>query len=112
MTVTAKALINAKYAASSLTTEYTTPALTKTIIDKFTATNTDSSSRTVSVHLVPSGGAADATNRVTSLLAIDIDESVELPELKNHILNAGDFISVVASVASKVVIRASGREVT
>ncbi len=112
MSVTNKTLIDAKYAANSLTTEYTTPALTTTIIDKFTATNTDSSARTIDVHLVPSGGSADATNKVTAALSIGIGASVDVPEMKNHVLETGDFISVVASVASKVVIRASGREIT
>ena len=112
MTVTVKALINAKYAANALTTEYTVPSSTKTIVDKFTATNTDSGAQTISVHLVPSGGSADATNRITSLLSIAADASVELPEIKNQVLMTGDFISVVASVTGKVVIRASGREVT
>lgn len=112
MSVTAKPLIQAKYAGNSLTTEYTAPASTRTIIDKFTATNTDSGSETVSVHIVPNGGSASASNIITSALSIAAGASVDLPELKNHILATGDFISVVASVPSKMVIRASGREVT
>lgn len=112
MTVTAKCLIEAKYAANSVTTEYTAPVSTHTIIDKFTATNTDSATRTISVHIVPSGGTAGSDNLITSALSITAGASVDLPEMKNQILNAGDFIAVLASVASKVVFRASGREVT
>jgi hypothetical protein len=111
LSVTAKPLINSKYASNSLTTEYTAPASTRTIIDKFTATNTDSGAQTISVHIVPSGGSAGASNSITSALSIAAGASVNLPEQANQILAAGDFISVVASVASKVVIRASGREV-
>lgn len=112
MTVTAKVLIEAKYAGNGLTTEYTAPSSTKAMIDKFTATNTDSGAQTLSVHLVPNGGSAGASNIVTSLLSIAAGASVDVPELKNHILETGGFVSVVASVASKVVIRASGREIT
>lgn len=112
MTISAKALIEAKYAAASATTEYTTAANTKTIIDKFTATNTDGSTRTITVHIVPSGGTAGGSNIITSALSMTTGLSVDLPEMKNQILNAGDFIAVLASVASKVVIRASGREIT
>jgi hypothetical protein len=112
MTVTAAALINAKYASDSDNTEYTSPASTRTIIDKFTATNTDSGSQTITVNLVPSGGSVGASNIVTSALSIAAGASVDLPEMKNHVLEAGDFISAKASVASKVVIRASGRKVT
>lgn len=113
MTTIPKVLIDAKYAANVLTTELSAISSGKVvIIDKFTATNNDGSARTIDVHLVPDGGAADATNKITSALSIAAGASVDLPELKNHMLKAGDLISVVASVASMVVIRASGREVT
>lgn len=112
MSVAVKKLISAKYASNSQTTEYTVPVSTKTIIDKFTATNTDSSVRTVSVNLVASGDSASGSNLVTSALSIAAGASVDLPEMKNHVLHAGDFISAIASVSNKVVIRASGREVT
>lgn len=111
MSVTAKPLIQAKFASATDHTEYTVPGSTRAIIDKFTATNTDSSARTVSVNLVPNGGSVGASNLVTSVLSIAAGVSMELPEMKNHILASGDFISVIASVASKVVIRASGREI-
>lgn len=112
MTVTAKALINAKYASSGGTVEYTAPLNTRTIIDKFTATNTDGSARTITVNVVPSGSAAGGSNTLTSAFSIAAGAAVELTELKNHILSTGDFLSVFASIASKVVIRASGREIT
>jgi len=112
MTVTAKALIESKYAANAVTTEFTVGALKKVIIDKFTATNTDSGAQTITVHLVPASDSAGVQNRITSLLSIAAGASVDLPEMKNHVLEQGDKISAVASVASKVVIRASGREIT
>lgn len=40
MTVTAKPLIGAKQAEAAQTAQYTAPAGVRTIIDKFTATNT------------------------------------------------------------------------
>lgn len=112
MTVTAKTLINAKYAGNSLTTEYTTPANTRTIIDKLTATNTDSGAQTVDIHLVPTGNSATAANKIIQEVSIASKATRDFTELQNQILSAGDFISIVASVASKVVIRGSGREVT
>lgn len=112
MSVEAKRLIAAKYAASSTTVEYTTPADTRTIIDKFTASNTDASARTVTVYLVPVGETAGATNIIVQAQSVDAGVDEELEILKNHILEPGETIEVVASVASKVVIRASGREVT
>lgn len=111
MSVTAKCLINAHYAGNSDTTEYTVPDNTRTIIDKFTATNTDASSQTISVNIVQLGDTLGGSNLITSALSISAGATVELTELKNHILGSGDIISCKASAASKVVIRASGREV-
>lgn len=112
MSVTAKTLISAKYAASGVNTEYTAPGATRVILDKFTATNTDSSARTITIHIVPNGGSVGGDNMLISAFSIPANEIKDFSELQNHILNAGDYIAVVASVASKVVIRASGREVT
>jgi len=110
-TVTAKCLVESAYAASSATTVYTSPAATTTIIDKFTATNTDSGAHTITVYLVPSGGTAGGSNTITSAYSIAAGTAVELTELKNHVLATGDFISAFADSASKVIIRASGRQI-
>lgn len=112
MSVTAKVLINSKYAANSTTTEYTVPSSTRTIIDKFTATNQDASARTLSVYIVPSGGSAGASNLIIKDLSLNAGETKALSELQNQILAVGDFVACVASAASQVVIRMSGREVT
>lgn len=111
MSITAKNLIASKYASDSDHTEYTAAAGTHTIIDKFTATNTDSGSQSLTVNLVPSGGSVSASNLVIKAKSISAGATADITELQNQILNPGDFISVVASVASKVVIRSSGREV-
>lgn len=112
MTITAKALIETSLAGIAADTKYTAPAATKTIIDKFTATNTDSSARTISIYLVPSGQLAATTYLITKALSIAAGATEDVTDVKNHILNTGDFIAVLASVADVVVIRASGREIT
>jgi hypothetical protein len=116
MMVTAKTLIESQYAGSSNTVEYTVPANSRAIIDKFTATNVDTSARTVSVHIIPSGASVDDQYLIIDAKSIPDSTTtsgavVDLTELKGHVLEAGGKISVVASVASKIVIRASGREV-
>lgn len=112
MSTTVACLIEAKHAASSSATEYTSAASTRTIVDKFTATNTDSSDRTISVWIVPSGGTEADTNLIVKTKNVVAGTTVDLTDLQNQVLEAGDFIRVVASVASKVTIRASGRNVT
>jgi len=109
MTVTAKCLLEAKYAENAQTTQYTAAAGTRTIIDKFTGYSP--AGGTLSVNLVASGASAAALNlKVVKTLAAN--ETYTFPELVGHILNPGDFISTLPGGASTVVIRISGRETT
>lgn len=110
MSVVATKLFDAQYAPNSDTLVYT--ASGRTIIDKFSATNTDGSARTISVYIVPSGDAVDPEFLITSAYSLNSGVSADLPELKNHILGPGDTIYVKASVSAKVVVRASGREIS
>ena len=80
-------------------------------MDKFTAYNSDSASQTLAINIVPNAGAAGASNLIV-LKTITGGETYTFPEVVGHVLEAGGFLSVVASAASMVVIRASGREVT
>ena len=57
MTVAIKVLIPAKQAENAQTTQYTATNC-KTIIDKFTATNTTAGNVTISVNLVTAAGSA------------------------------------------------------
>lgn len=112
MNVAAKCLIESKYFSDSASVEYIAPTNTHAIIDKFTATNLDGSSQTVSIYLVPSGGSAGNDNLIVKEKSISSGDTESIDELKNHTLNSGDSIQVLASIASKIVGRASGREVT
>jgi hypothetical protein len=111
MPVLAKVLIQSKFAEGAQTTQYTSVAA-RTIIDKFTATNTSGSNVSLSVNMVPSGNAPGASNLVVDARVLAPDETYTCPELVGHILDPGNFISTLASAASAVVLRASGREVT
>lgn len=112
MAVTAKPLFEALQAAAAETTQYTAPAGTRTIIDKFTGTNTTASAATLTVKLIASGGVAGAGNTIVSAKTIQPGETYTFPELVGHVLAAGDFISTLAGTAAAITIRASGREVS
>ena len=112
MAVTIRALIAAKQAEIAQTTQYTCPAATRAIIDKFTATNTSASSATLSVNLVTTGGSAGDSNLITKTKAIAAGETYTFPELVGHAIEAGGFISTLASAATSITIRSSGREIT
>lgn len=111
MTVTSKPIIASKYAANSETTEYSAPPGTRAIIDKFTGYNGTGGAVSLTVKVVPNAGTAGASNTmlVKSLAA---GETYTFPELVGHALEPGGVISVLASAATSIVIRASGREVT
>ena len=111
MTVTVKVLISAKQAENSQTTQYTAINC-KTIIDKFTATNTTAGNVTFNVNLVISGGTAATSNLIVDTRSLAPDETYTFPELVGHVLEPSGFISTLASAATSLTIRASGREIT
>ena len=111
MTVSIKVLIPAKQAENSQTTQYTAVNC-KAIIDKFTITNTSAGNLTISVNLVTSGGSPSAANLIMDTRAIAPDETSTCPELVGQALEPGGYISTIASAATSLTIRASGREIT
>ncbi len=112
LAATPAVLVPAAYATTSDATVYTSPTSTTTIIDKFTVTNNDSSTHTLNVNIIPSGGTVGATNLIVSVMTIQVTASgpVDLTALQNQILAPGDMISVKASAGSVLVVRASGRQ--
>jgi predicted phage tail protein len=111
MAVTPKVLIPPKQAEAAQTAQYTATAV-KAIIDKFTVTNTSGANAAISVNLVTSGGTAGAANLIVDTRTIAPDETYTCPELVGHVLEAGGFISTLASAGASLTIRCSGREIT
>lgn len=111
MAVTVVNIIPRKQVEASQVTQYTAVNC-KTVIDKFTFTNTTGANVMISVNLVASGGAAGASNRVLSLRAIAPGEAYTCPELIGQTLESGGFISTLASAATSLTMSASGREIT
>lgn len=110
MGVIAKTLIESKEMEAAQTTQYTANNC-RTLIDKFTATNTSAANATITVNLVPSGGSVAAGNRVVDNRLIAPDETYTFPELVGHGLEPGDFLSTAGTAAS-LTIRCQGREIT
>lgn len=111
MTVTVKNIIPRKQAEAVQTSQYT--ALNcKTIIDKFTVTNTSGANALLSVNLVVSGGVVGNDNLVLKTRSIAPNETYTCPELVGQVLEPGGFISTLAGTATALTISASGREIT
>ena len=112
MSVVVKVLIPAKIAVATDTTQYTAPTGVTTIIDKFTATNYDTVVRSITVNLVTSGDTVGNQNKIVVSRALQPAETYLFPELVGAALAPGGYISTIASNATGLNIRASGREVT
>lgn len=111
MSVTAKSLFAPNQAPASNTTQYTANGV-RTIIDKFTGTNTTAGAATLTVFLVPAAGTAGVTNTIVSARSLAAGECYTFPEIVGHVLNNGDFIVTASGTAAAITVRGSGREVT
>ena len=113
MTVTARNLVPPKLVENSQTTQYTVPSnITAVIIDKFTATNTSASTATISVNLVSALDTPGNKNLINKSKSLTASETYTFPELVGQILTTADYISTIASAASAINMRVSGREVS
>ena len=111
MTILVKTLVAPVQMAATQTTLDTATAV-RAIIDKATVTNTDTVARTFGVNLVQSAGSASNSNLVIDTKTVQPDETYTCPELVGHVLEPSAFISVIASAATALTLRISGREVS
>jgi hypothetical protein len=111
MTVTVRVLVPPLQLQAIQTTQYTATNV-RAIIDKATVTNTDTVARTFSVNIVTSGGVAGNANLVIDTRSVQPDETYLCPELVGQAIEAGGFISTIASAATALTFRVSGREIT
>jgi hypothetical protein len=108
---TLKVLIPAKIAEAAQTTQYTATGV-KAVIDKLTATNYSAGAVTLSVNVVTSGDTAGNQNLIVKTKTLQAGETYTFPELIGTVLEAGGFISTIASAATSINVRASGREIS
>ena len=99
MAVQVKVLVPSKIAEATQTTQYTATNVT-TIIDKFTATNYDTSARTISVNLVTALDTAGNQNLIIKTKTLLPAETYTFPEIVGQVLAPGGFISTIASAAT------------
>jgi hypothetical protein len=110
MAVTTKNIIPRKSAETSQTAQYTANNC-RTLVTKFTATNTGSSNQTISINLIAASGSASAANRVLSVRQIAPGETYLCPEVVGQVIEDGGFISTLAS-STDLTISATGQEIT
>lgn len=83
-------------------TLYTCPANTSARVLKCTITNDTTTVATISFNKVPSGGAVAETNLILNSKSIDNKETYECPEVVGQVLDTGDVLSAIASVADQL----------
>ena len=107
-----KSMVDGVSLTNAAVTYYTVGAGTRAVIKKATFVNDDTSSLTVTINLVPSGGTAGYANRLAKTKTLAAGETWICYAIENHSLEAGGFISMLASTTAKVGCRISGYEVT
>lgn len=73
-----------------------------------------STTRTITVHKVPSGGSADSTNIITKkvILSTDGSDSVIIDEVSVQTMDAGDFIAISQDVGTDCIASGGATEVS
>jgi|TARA_R100000306_G_C4265994_1_gene87690 hypothetical protein len=108
-----KSLVDNAQLPAAAAAQYTADAsLVAALIKRATFTNTDSSARTFSIWIVPSGGSRANSNLIIDDRSVAVDETVDSTELINHVLEGGDSIHAVASAATAITVKISGFEQT
>lgn len=86
---------------TTLSTLYTVPAASTLIIKDFDICNTTALVLTVTVYLVPSGGAAGTNNTIVPAYAIPANGMIQWAG--TQVLNTGDSIQVIASATGSTI---------
>ena len=89
---------------------YTVPANTITTISACSLTNSTATARTVTMHLVPNGGSANAANMILSARTVAPGETYNVASAIGQTIPAGASIQSLSDVAAAVTLIASGYE--
>lgn len=111
MAVSPKRLVPGSQIANVATTYYTATGV-KARIDSCALTNTTAGAITATVHLVPSGGSAAASNCILSAKSINAGDTYIVPGAIGQWLEDGGTIQALAGSAASITLVASGVEYT
>lgn len=109
MAVSLKRFVGGSQLTTSAAIYYTADNI-KARIDNIALTNTTAGAVTATVHLVPSGGSASASNCVLSARSIAAGETYIVPGAIGQTLDAGGTLQALASAGTAISLVASGIE--
>jgi hypothetical protein len=105
-----KRIVDGSQLTAAAATYYTVPANTLTTISACTLTNTTAGAVTATVHLVPSGGSATASNMILSARTLAAGESFNVGSAIGQTLAAGGTLQALAGAVTSITLVASGYE--
>lgn len=112
MTIRALPIVRNVQLPNAAGAQFTGPANTITVIKRAVFTNTSAGARTVTAHIVPSGGAVANSTMVINGQSLAIPpgagSSYVAPELAGVVLNAGDTLQCFADAAAGVTLNVNG----
>ena len=77
----------------------------------FTANNATGGAETYDLHIVPSDGSADATNKLVSARSVAATIGTDVPaEVQNHLIPPGGTLEVKVSTGTTIAFRSTGIE--
>lgn len=108
MAVTPTALVNPKFASTTMAAEYTA-ATGVVILDRFTATNNSAGVVALTVHVVPPSCSVGSDNLVINAIVVAPSETRAIIGLMGHVLQTGAALWCEATAGNALVLYASGR---
>ena len=111
MATTTTVLVGSKYLENVQTDKYIAVGV-KAVIDAVTLTNSGGTGANVTLQIVPVSSSASAANTMISSHYLSPGESYSCPEVVGQVLRPSEKLSGICTLASAVVIRVSGREIS
>jgi hypothetical protein len=97
--------------SATATAIYTAAASAKIVVKRAVFTNIDADPQTFTVYRVPSSGTPVDGNMMIKAFRLLAGESYVVPELTNLVLEGGDSLQALASVADTINVTVSGLSV-
>lgn len=111
MAIRPKRLVSGSQLTGSAATYYTATNVSARI-DNCVLTNTTSGAVTATLHLVPSGGSASASNMILDAYSIAAHTSYVPPGIIGQWIESGGTLQALASAATSITMVVSGVEFT
>ena len=101
-------IVNGAQLTVIVTIYFTSPANTLTTISACSVTNTTATARTLTMHLVPNAGTADATNVICSARVVAAGETYNVAGAIGQTIPAGGTLQALSDAAAALTLVASG----